>query len=62
MMVAEESPSIVLGLMNETTDLYEAFNDTRAFVVHLLGARHRVVADRFAGPTESARVVRRDRG
>jgi 3-hydroxy-9,10-secoandrosta-1,3,5(10)-triene-9,17-dione monooxygenase reductase component len=49
MIVAEGSPTIVLGLMNDTTDLYEAINDTGAFVVHLLGARHRVIADRFAG-------------
>lgn len=49
MMVAEGSPSIVLGLMNGTTDLYLAINDTRAFVVHLLGERDRVIADRFAG-------------
>jgi flavin reductase (DIM6/NTAB) family NADH-FMN oxidoreductase RutF len=49
MMVAEGSPSIVLGLMNETSDLYEAINDSRGFVVHLLGARDRAIADRFAG-------------
>jgi 3-hydroxy-9,10-secoandrosta-1,3,5(10)-triene-9,17-dione monooxygenase reductase component len=49
MMVAEGSPTILLGLMNETTDLYEAIIDTRAFVVHLLDARHRIIADRFAG-------------
>lgn len=49
MMVAEGSPSIVVGLMNETTDLYEGINDTRAFVVHLLGERDRIIADRFAG-------------
>jgi 3-hydroxy-9,10-secoandrosta-1,3,5(10)-triene-9,17-dione monooxygenase reductase component len=49
MMLSEGSPSIILGLMNETTDLYDAINDTNTFVVHLLGARHRVIADRFAG-------------
>lgn len=49
MMVAEGSPSIVLGLMNETSDLYHAIKETRAFVVHLLGERDRAVADRFAG-------------
>jgi flavin reductase (DIM6/NTAB) family NADH-FMN oxidoreductase RutF len=49
MMVAEGSPSIIVGLMNVTTDLYEAINETRAFVVHLLGERDRIIADRFAG-------------
>jgi 3-hydroxy-9,10-secoandrosta-1,3,5(10)-triene-9,17-dione monooxygenase reductase component len=49
MVVAEGSPSLVLGLMNDTTDLWEAIEGTRAFVVHILGRRDRVAADRFAG-------------
>jgi 3-hydroxy-9,10-secoandrosta-1,3,5(10)-triene-9,17-dione monooxygenase reductase component len=49
MLVAEGAPSIVLGLMNVTTDLYEAIRETGGFVVHLLGEEDRIIADRFAG-------------
>jgi 3-hydroxy-9,10-secoandrosta-1,3,5(10)-triene-9,17-dione monooxygenase reductase component len=49
MVVAEGSPSLVLGLMNDTTDLWDTIEETGAFVVHILGRRDRVVADRFAG-------------
>jgi 3-hydroxy-9,10-secoandrosta-1,3,5(10)-triene-9,17-dione monooxygenase reductase component len=48
-LVAEGSPSVVAGLMNETTDIYESIHDSGGFVVHLLGEQHRVIADRFAG-------------
>jgi 3-hydroxy-9,10-secoandrosta-1,3,5(10)-triene-9,17-dione monooxygenase reductase component len=48
-LVAEGSPSIVAGLMNETTDLYESIHDTGGFVVHLLREQDRIIADRFAG-------------
>jgi flavin reductase (DIM6/NTAB) family NADH-FMN oxidoreductase RutF len=48
-MVAEGDPSFLLGLINDTTDLWEAIQDTRRFVVHLLPATERVLAERFAG-------------
>ena len=49
MLVAEGAPSVVLGLMNSTTDLYEAIRETGGFVVHLLGDEDPITADRFAG-------------
>jgi 3-hydroxy-9,10-secoandrosta-1,3,5(10)-triene-9,17-dione monooxygenase reductase component len=48
-VVAEGNPSIVVGLVNETTDLFGAIHDTGAFVVHVLNYADRVLADRFAG-------------
>jgi 3-hydroxy-9,10-secoandrosta-1,3,5(10)-triene-9,17-dione monooxygenase reductase component len=48
-LVAEGEPSSVLGLVNSTTDLWEAVEETGAFVVHVLERRHRHLAERFAG-------------
>ena len=49
LMVAEGEPSLVIGLMNDTTDLFDAIGSSGRFVVHLLGPKDRIVADRFAG-------------
>ena len=49
LVVAEGRPSSVLGLVNDTTDLWESIQETEAFVVHILEDRHRRLAERFAG-------------
>ena len=49
LMVAEGKPSHVLGLINDTTDLYGALLDSGRFVVHLLGRSDQVLAEVFAG-------------
>ena len=48
-LVAEGNPSSVLGLMNETTALYDAIVATGRFVVHVVDEAHRTEADVFAG-------------
>jgi 3-hydroxy-9,10-secoandrosta-1,3,5(10)-triene-9,17-dione monooxygenase reductase component len=49
LVVAEGSPSVVMGLMTDTSSLWESIDRTHAFVVHILGENDRVIADRFAG-------------
>lgn len=49
LMLAEGNPSRILGLINDTTDLYETIEATGTFVVHLLAHDDRRMADRFAG-------------
>ena len=49
LLVAEGKPSLVVGLIAETTDLFGTIQETGAFVVHILAASDRVLADRFAG-------------
>lgn len=49
LVVAEGSPSVVMGLMTDTSSLWESIESTRAFVVHILAEDDRVIADRFAG-------------
>jgi 3-hydroxy-9,10-secoandrosta-1,3,5(10)-triene-9,17-dione monooxygenase reductase component len=49
MVVAEGSPSIALGLMNDTTDLWDRIHEVGRFVIHVLGEGDREIADRFAG-------------
>lgn len=39
----------MVGLMNDTTDLWEAIQETGTWIVHLLGGNDQVLADRFAG-------------
>lgn len=48
-IVAEGVPSLVVGLINDLTDLYERLVETERFVVHIAEAEQRVLADRFAG-------------
>ncbi|MBA3350154.1 MAG: flavin reductase [Actinobacteria bacterium] len=47
MMVAE--PSMVFGLVNDLTGLWDAIQDTGAFVVHVLERNDRVLAETLAG-------------
>ncbi|CAN5570582.1 hypothetical protein BH24ACT26_BH24ACT26_11010 [soil metagenome] len=51
--IAEGRPSSILGLVNPTTDLWDALTSTGAFVVHVLGYEHRALAERFAGQVPS---------
>ena len=48
-VVAEGEPPIVLGLINTLTDLFDALQETGAFVVHVLARHQRRLAERFAG-------------
>lgn len=48
-VIAEGRPSLVLGLMNDTSDLFEAIQENGRFVVHVLEESHKVLADVFAG-------------
>ena len=49
LMVAGGEPARVLGLLDPDSDLAEALQRTGRAVVHLLGWRHRDLADAFAG-------------
>ena len=48
-LVAEGEPPSILGLMSDTTDLYERIRTSGRFVVHVLDADLGVAADVFAG-------------
>lgn len=48
-LIAEGEPSLIVGLMNDTTDLWEAIHETGRWVVHLLSGEDSTVADVFAG-------------
>jgi flavin reductase (DIM6/NTAB) family NADH-FMN oxidoreductase RutF len=52
-LVAEGEPSLVLGLINDTTDLWERIQETGAFVVHVLREGDDRLAERFAGSRPS---------
>ena len=49
LVVADGDRPSVLGLMNDTTDLFSAIQETGAFVIHVLEHGEGVLADRFAG-------------
>jgi flavin reductase (DIM6/NTAB) family NADH-FMN oxidoreductase RutF len=49
LMVAGGEPPRILGLLDPDSDLAEALHRTGRAVVHLLGWRHRDLADAFAG-------------
>ncbi len=49
LMVAEGEPSSVIALIGTSTDLWEAIDASRRFVVHILGSASRGDADAFAG-------------
>ena len=49
LMVAEGEPSSVVTLIGTSTDLWEAIEASRRFVVHILGSARREDADAFAG-------------
>jgi 3-hydroxy-9,10-secoandrosta-1,3,5(10)-triene-9,17-dione monooxygenase reductase component len=52
-LVAEGRPSLVIGLVNDTTDLWDAIQTEQRFVVHVLDERRRDLAERFAGQRPS---------
>ncbi|HZD00035.1 MAG TPA: flavin reductase family protein [Actinomycetes bacterium] len=47
LLVAEGQPPRLLGLIDSTSAFWEATRETRAFVVHVLTAADRPLADRF---------------
>ncbi len=47
-LLAQGEPWSIFGLIGETTDLWEAINETGAFVVHVLEEHHHELAERFA--------------
>jgi 3-hydroxy-9,10-secoandrosta-1,3,5(10)-triene-9,17-dione monooxygenase reductase component len=47
-LVAEGQPARLLGLIDPTSAFLEAAQETRAFVVHVLGAADRALAERFS--------------
>lgn len=49
LLVADGRPPVVLGLMNDTTDLYAAITATRSFVVHVLDRSQATLSEEFAG-------------
>jgi 3-hydroxy-9,10-secoandrosta-1,3,5(10)-triene-9,17-dione monooxygenase reductase component len=47
-LVAEGQPARLLGLIDPTSAFWEAMQETRAFVVHVLAAGDRSLAERFS--------------
>ncbi|HEV8653502.1 MAG TPA: flavin reductase family protein [Actinomycetes bacterium] len=47
-LVAEGQPARLLGLIDPTSAFWEAVQETRGFVVHVLGASDRALAERFS--------------
>lgn len=47
--VVDGSPWRVVAVISDTSDFYDAVEEGRGFVVHLLELRHRRLADRLAG-------------
>ena len=47
-LIAEGQPARVLGLIDPTSALWEAAQESLAFVVHVLGAGDRALAERFS--------------
>ena len=63
-LVAEGEPARLLGLIDPTSAFFEAAQETRAFVVHVLAAGDRALAERFSevrppirGPFERLEVA-----
>src|SRR5687767_7984275 len=48
-LVAEGDPPTVLGLVSPLSDVWDTITETRRFVVHVLSAGDRRLADDFAG-------------
>lgn len=48
-MIAEGEPSRLIALVGEATDLWPAIEESRSWVVHILGSGDRELSDRFAG-------------
>ena len=53
LLVADGEPGFVVGLLNDTTDLWDALQASGRFVVHVAGASDAILADRFAGQRPS---------
>lgn len=49
LVVADGEPALVLGLINDTTDLFEAVMSSEAFIVHVVEEHQHVYSERFAG-------------
>lgn len=49
LVIAEGDPAAVVGLVGPLTDLWEALQQSGRFVVHVLSATQRQIAERFAG-------------
>jgi flavin reductase (DIM6/NTAB) family NADH-FMN oxidoreductase RutF len=63
-LVAQGEPARLLGLIDPTSALWEAAQETGAFVVHVLGIGDRALAERFSevrppirGPFEGLQVA-----
>lgn len=48
LLVAEGDSPLILGLISDVSELWAAIQDSAAFVVHVLDANQRRLADRFA--------------
>ena len=48
-LVAQGEPSVVLGLVDADSDLWDALESSEVFVVHVLERQHAALADVFAG-------------
>ena len=49
LLIAEGEPSQLIALVGEATDLWLAIEESRSWVVHILGREDRELSDRFAG-------------
>lgn len=49
LLVVEGEPAEVIGALGDTSELWEAIHQTETFVVHVVDASKRIVADVFAG-------------
>jgi len=49
LLIADGEPSRVVALIGETTDLWLAVEQSRSWVLHILGSGDREMSDRFAG-------------
>lgn len=48
-LIAEGEPSRLIALVGETTDLWFTIEESRCWVLHILGVADRELSDRFAG-------------
>jgi 3-hydroxy-9,10-secoandrosta-1,3,5(10)-triene-9,17-dione monooxygenase reductase component len=49
LLVAEGEPAMLVGLVGPLTDFWSGVQESRRFVVHVLGARDGPLAERFTG-------------
>ena len=48
-LIGEGEPPVVLGLVGNLTDFWDAVQESRRFVLHVLAEHQRRIADEFAG-------------